>query len=100
VPGQQAGHRRALTSAGVSGARTRTVPIPKSISQRRSAVNGSDAIEMSRSPFPDPRVDQPPDLPSAGGGLPLPRRVGAGIRRFRRVGAIHRGQQGEERADS
>jgi hypothetical protein len=83
-----------------NAARARTVPVSKSISQRRSAVNGSDAIEMSRSPFADPRVDQPPDLPSAAGGLRLPGRVSAGVCRFGCVGATHGGQQGEERADS
>ena len=55
---------------------------------------------MGRSPFPDPRVDQPSDLPSAAVGLWLPGRVGAGVCRFGCAAAAHGGQQGEERADS
>jgi hypothetical protein len=75
-------HERHLGSHGA---------VSRSISQRRSAVNGSDAIEMSRLPFPDPRVDQPPDLPAAAANPRPPGRVGAGLSRFGCVGAIHRG---------
>jgi hypothetical protein len=68
----------------------RTVPSPGRC-RSAVAVNGPDAIEMSRSPFPDPRVDQPPDLPAAAANPRPPGRVGAGVCRFGCVGAIHRG---------